>query len=156
MENVIIHICEVLAAEKSLYEILLTLAREKQEQILGNRVEELLETIKQEKETLQQIEIEEEKRADLLQGFAEGETSFGQICERADAATTDRLKLIREELLSTLEELTEINDVNKRLLQDVLHLNRQIFKSLSNESAGYGYHPEKAGEPSNMIMDKRA
>lgn len=157
MDNIITNIYEVLLEEKELYQALLMLAKIKQEQIIAGDVAELLKTIDVEKETLQSIELEEERRFGLLEELEVDNTSFGQICEMADPKTTDKLRELRQELLVVLEELSEINDANKRLLQDVLALNDQIFKSMTNDLGTYGYHPDNQNEVnSNVIMDKRA
>ena len=148
-------LCEVLKKEKSHYEALLKLAKIKQEQIVSNEVEELLATIEREKEILQNIEEEENKRMGYLGGFKESGDSFGQICQRADPATTGKLRKLRDDLLLLLEELAEINEINNRLLQDALNLNQMMFEGIADSPDRVNYDPAGPKDSNSMLLDKR-
>ncbi len=155
MESNISLLYGVLKKEKSLYETLLKLAKTKQEQIIANEVEALLETIEREKDILEKIEEEESKRAYYLESLAENGSSFPEICQRAGISTTGKLKGLRNDLLLLLDELAETNEINKRLLQDALGLNQMMFEGLAEGPERGNYDPARPAEPSSMLLDKR-
>lgn len=155
MESNISLLYGILKREKSLYETLLKLAKTKQEQIIANEVDALLETIEQEKEILQNIEEEENKRVNCLEALAENGSSFLAICQRAGISITDKLKGLRKDLLLLLDELAETNEINKRLLQDALGLNQMMFEGLAGGAERGNYDPARPTEPGSMLLDKR-
>ncbi|MCK8824171.1 flagellar protein FlgN [Fuchsiella alkaliacetigena] len=147
------NLIKILEVQYRLYQQLYRLSEEKQQIIIDNEVEELLEIIETEQEHLQKVEQLEAKRVETLEELAQqhslavSELDFARLIELLDCAETKaQLQELREKLLIQLRELQQLNDQNAGLIKQVLQLNDHTLQLLTNSELTKGSTYQKPGQ----------
>ncbi|ADL11796.1 flagellar protein FlgN [Acetohalobium arabaticum] len=152
---------EILQAEYQIYQELYRLSEEKQEIIIDNRVEDLLEIIEEEQKEVQKIDQLEGKRIDILEKIAaknslqEGELSFDKLIELISEPQKSQLQEIRSDILELLEELQEINEINANLIRESLQLTDYTLELLTNSNIGKTNTYQKPGDKGQDSSDQQ-
>lgn len=121
-------VTEILASQLEIYGRLLEAAKTKRDQVVANRVDLLEQTLQEEIELLSQIEDLEAERSVVMMsacdtlGIDPEEATIGLLAEKLPADESARLLKLRDSILSTLDELTSLSQVNERLIRDSLRL----------------------------------
>lgn len=152
---------EILQAEYQIYQELYQLSEEKQEIIIDNRVEDLLDIIEEEQEEVQKIDQLEGKRIDILEKIAaknslqEGELSFDKLMGLISEPEKSKLQEIRSDILELLEELQEIHDINANLIRESLQLTDYTLQLLTNSNIGKTNTYQKPGDKNQDSSDQQ-
>ena len=163
------NLIKILKVQYQLYQQLYQLSEEKQQAIIDNRVEDLLEILETEQQEMEKIEQLEEKRIETLEEFAQEnslvaeELSFTKLVDFLDCAETKaQLKEIRKQLLKQLAELQNLNDQNAGLVKQALELNNHTLQLLTDSDLTKGGTYQKPGQDkaknkqSRNIIDHQA
>ncbi|MBM7623029.1 flagellar protein FlgN [Sporohalobacter salinus] len=143
---------EILQAEYQIYQELYQLSEEKQEIIIDNQVDDLLEIIEEEQEEIKKIDKLEGKRIDVLEKIAaknslqKDELSFDKLMELINDPEKSKLEEIRTEILDLLEEIQETNKTNADLIRESLQLTDYTLQLLTDSDIGKTNTYKKPGD----------
>lgn len=121
-------VTEILASQLQIYTRLLEAAKNKRDQVIANRVDLLEQTLQEEIELLSQIEELEAERSVVMMSVCDAlgidpeEATLTLLAEKLPEDQSARLLELRDSILSTLDELSSLSQVNERLIRDSLRL----------------------------------
>lgn len=149
----------------ALYQNVLKLGYQKRDVLVENSVEELMEITKQEEILLLQLakldRIRQSVIQDLSQMYGLGDKKYTmyQLSEMTDQEMIYNLKEVDQELSKVVLELSQLNEVNKQLVDQGLLIANYSLNLLAQSTVGPTYHPnEKASSaPSaRTLFDSKA
>ena len=168
-DQLISHLIETLQDEYQYYQKLRDLADSKNDAIVANDVDKLSDLIENDKKVIETLDNLEAERNDILKemrdilGLDEGELEYEVLADNLSETWTEKLNEVREKLLKVMEELHEINEQNKVLLQEAIKLNNFSFQMISDvvEPNTQTYNnqknkKDKSNNKINRIIDRRA
>ncbi|MFW6309439.1 MAG: flagellar protein FlgN [bacterium] len=138
MKELVSNLITVLKNEFEYYQKLKDLAEIKNQAIIDNDVDELSQQIEKDKKVIETLDNLEEKRVDVLValreelGLEEGQLEYEVLIENISDRAGEELNRVREKLLQVMEELHQINEQNKVLLQEAIKLNNFSFNMIAN------------------------
>jgi len=115
------------------YQKLLELAYDKEEILVANDVERLVELNEKEEQVVEKIEDYDKKREEKLTQLGReleinsGNVKFSFILEGMEEDFKIQFKELRKELLEVMDELSEMNERNAVLLKEALHYNDFLY-----------------------------
>ncbi|MCC3145172.1 flagellar protein FlgN [Halanaerobium sp. Z-7514] len=131
-------LADILRVEKELYQKLFQAAQAKNEALLNNDIDQLLEEVEIDKKIIPLIEDKELARtktiAEIKKAFKieEDKDSYSALLKELPADWSAELNPLREELLSLTEEFNSLNKQNQLLLKQALELNQLSLQSILN------------------------
>lgn len=160
---------KILKGEYEIYQQLYRLSEEKQQIIIDNEVDDLLDIIEEEQAKIKKIDTLEEQRIEILQqiakenSFAEDELSFAKLMKIIpDQQDKSELKNIRQQILDLLEDIRDINETNANLIEESLKLNNYTLQLLTESNISKGNTYQKSGQQDQSdkqqqsIIDQKA
>ncbi|MFW6386514.1 MAG: flagellar protein FlgN [Bacillota bacterium] len=163
MEEKLSALMEILEEERDSFQILLEIAEDKKEKIIENEVEVLKEKVEKENDVISQLEDLEERRVDLVEelsaelGIEGDEIKYSRLIEELPGAWKEKLQPLRQELLSTIDEVHSQNQQNKMLIQEALKLNNfsmHVFTKIMDSDI-YNDKGAAKNNASRHIIDRR-
>ena len=147
------------------YKNLQKAANHKQEAIVENDIDELSSILSDEQNLLSDIKQLEKDRIDLLQKIAkennietnDKQISFNELVELFSDEEKKELRSIKDKLISILSELEEINEANRKLIEDSLIINAQNFEMIRNAVKKDNTYskPGKNNEDGDHYIDRK-
>ncbi len=147
------------------YKNLQETARKKQNTIIENDIEKLSSILSDEQNLLNDIEQLEKDRIDLLQKIADEnnidtndeQISFNELVDLFSDGEKKELRNIKDNLVSVLSELEEINEENRQLIEDSLMINAQNFEMIRNAVKKDNTYskPGKKSEDGDHYIDRK-
>lgn len=126
-------------------------AQKKQDLIIENQVEELLQLVDEEEEKSEIIQDLEAERMSIFKAIMGDQGTLSDLIARLEAAGEDnwkqRLISVREELLELLFELQSLNERNKVLVEEALTFNQFTMNLLRQVKGSRGQKYNKRGQP---------
>ena len=138
MEGILIKFITLIENEFSLYCTLLEIMQAEKEALVGSRIEELQERIKEKENLLLKIRILDEQRHKLLKKITNllGDKGEGltltRLSELIDEPLAARLKNSSSKLLAVTQSIQELNDSNRSLLIHSIDLVKGSLNLLTN------------------------
>lgn len=126
----------ILKEEKKLYQNLFEIAEGKNEALINNDTDKLLETVEDDREVISEIEAKEKERNDKINEIKSQfeieleKDSYSNLIKELPADWGERLKPIREELIELTDEFHNLNKQNQKLLEQALDLNQISFETI--------------------------
>lgn len=126
----------ILKEEKELYQELFEIAERKNEALVNNDTEKLLETVENDREVIAEIEKKEKLRSDKINEIkAEfklelAKDSYSNLIKELPADWGEELNPIREELIELTDKFHSLNEQNQKLLEQALELNQISFETI--------------------------
>ena len=126
----------ILTEEKALYQKLFEIAEEKNEALVNNDTDKLMEIIENDREIISDIEKKDRERNDRIQEIkAEFEIelekdSYSNLIKELPEDWGETLNPIREELIELTDEFHSLNEQNQKLLQQAIELNQISFETI--------------------------
>ncbi|PTV96841.1 FlgN protein [Halanaerobium saccharolyticum] len=126
----------ILKEEKELYQKLFEIAEAKNEALVNNDTDKLVETVENDREVISEIEAKDQQRNDKIQEIkAEFEIelekdSYSNLIKKLPAEWGETLNPIREELIELTDEFHNLNEQNQLLLTQALELNQLSFETI--------------------------
>ncbi|MDI3547015.1 MAG: hypothetical protein PWR10_667 [Halanaerobiales bacterium] len=149
----------LLKKEYEQYCLLQEKASLKQQAIINNDVEQLVDTLAAEQEILNLIEDLEAERQQYLKKIAEEsklekeEASFKELLALFPEEK-EELRELRKDILYVLKTLQQINEENRQLIQDCLQINNYSL-NLIRQAAGKG-NPMEDKKGAGQLIDHKA
>lgn len=149
----------------ALYQEILGLSYQKQEVLVQRNVNELEKIMKQEETLLFQgtkldkLSKSMIKELAVINGLTDQESTLSHIKQAADPNLVCNLEKIEQELHNVIQKMTEVNAVNKKLVEQGLLIVNYSLNLLAQSSVGPTYHPnEKASfvSPNKALFDSKA
>jgi flagellar biosynthesis/type III secretory pathway chaperone len=135
----------------ALYQEILKSSYQKREVLIQSNVNELKKIMKQEETLLYQITKLDRTSKNIIKELAviyclvDREATLSQIVSIADEDMVCDFKKIEQELYNVIRNITEVNVVNKKLVEQGLMVVNYSLNLLAQSSVGPTYHPnEKA------------
>ena len=152
---------EILKEEKALYQKLFEIAEEKNEALVNNDTDQLMEIIENDREVISDIEAKDEERNDKIQEIkAEFEIelekdSYSNLIKKLPENWGEALNPIREELIELTDEFHNLNEQNQKLLTQAIELNQTSFetivKSIKEQDTTYSKDAKTKKEQPRII-----
>jgi flagellar biosynthesis/type III secretory pathway chaperone len=126
----------ILKEEKELYQKLFEIAEAKNEALVNNDTDKLVETVENDREVISEIEAKDQERNDKIQEIkAEFEIelekdSYSNLIKKLPGEWGEALNSIREELIELTDEFHNLNEQNQLLLTQALELNQLSFETI--------------------------
>lgn len=149
----------------ALYQEILGLSYRKQEVLVQRNINELEKIMKQEETLLfqgtklEKISKSKIKELAVINGLSDQESTLSHIKQAADLNWVYNLEKIEHELHNVLQKMTEVNAVNKKIVEQGLLIVNYSLNLLAQNSVGPTYHPnEKASfvSPNKALFDSKA
>lgn len=149
----------------ALYQELLGLSYQKQEVLVQRNVHELEKIMKQEESLLYQgtklekISKSMIKELAVINGLTEKESTLSHIKQAADPNLVGNLEKIEHQLHDVIQKITEVNGVNKKLVEQGLLIVNYSLNLLAQSSVGPTYHPNEQASfvsPNKALFDSKA
>lgn len=154
----------ILKEEKELYQKLFEIAEVKNEALVNNDTDKLVETVTDDREVISEIEAKDQERNDKIQEIkAEFEIelakdSYSNLIEKLPAEWGEALNSIREELIELTDEFHSLNEQNQMLLTQALELNQisfeTIMENIKKEDTTYSKDAKVKKEQPRIINKK--
>ncbi len=146
--------CEILNEQLSLHEKLLSLSQEKKTILIKGSLPDLERIIKEEHKLIQEVKYLERDRLAMVKQLAEAlkisadRITISFLTEvMQDEASKERLQRIKGNLEEVVKELTEVNQLNAKLLEqslEYIHATMDAITADPEEDLLYS-HPVKQG-----------
>ncbi|MEC9487922.1 MAG: flagellar protein FlgN [Halanaerobium sp.] len=140
----------VLEEEVAFYREMSQIAQRKQEMIVENQVEDLLEIVDEEMEKAEGLDGLEEERVEIFQQLMGDGSTLSDLIKylglSGEKLWEDRFSEIREELLELLFELQSQNERNKVLVEEALTLNQFTMNILRQVRGKRAQKYDKRGQ----------
>jgi len=127
---------EILKEEKALYQKLFEIAEAKNEALVSNNTDKLMETVENDREVISDIEAKDQERNDKIQEIKTDfeieleKDSYSNLIKRLPEDWGEALNPIREELIELTDEFHSLNEQNQKLLEQALELNQISFDTI--------------------------
>jgi flagellar biosynthesis/type III secretory pathway chaperone len=147
------------------YQEILKSSYQKREVLVQSNVNELKKIMKQEETLFYQVTKLDKtsksiiKEIAVIYGLTERESTLPQLVSIADEDMVCDFKKIEQELYNVIRKITEVNVVNKKLVEQGLMIVNYSLNLLAQSSVGPTYHPnEKASfvSPNKALFDSKA
>ena len=130
MAGIIFDLAEVLTDQKTCYEGLLTLANYKEEAVKDKNLDVLSQVVQREEEFIGRVSLLDRKRESIIKdvalvmGMDARSLTLTQLIHKLNnqAEITQQLTILREDILTLMEQLKKQNTLNTTLLQQSLEL----------------------------------
>jgi len=126
----------ILKEEKELYQKLFEIAEAKNEALVNNDTDKLVETVENDREVISEIEAKDQQRNDKIQEIKAEfkieleKDSYSNLIKKLPAEWGEALNPIREELIELTDEFHNLNEQNQLLLTQALELNQLSFETI--------------------------
>ncbi|MGP3778851.1 flagellar protein FlgN [Halanaerobium saccharolyticum] len=126
----------ILKEEKELYQKLFEIAEAKNEALVNNDTEKLVETVENDREVISEIEAKDQERNDKLQEIKTEfeivleKDSYSNLIKKLPGEWGESLNPIREELIELTDDFHDLNEQNQLLLKQALELNQLSFETI--------------------------
>ena len=126
----------ILKEEKNLYQKLFEIAEEKNEALVNNEIDKLIEIVENDREVIADIEAKDQERNDKIQEIKTEfeikleKDSYSNLIEKLPEDWGEALNPIREELIELTDEFHSLNEQNQKLLEQALELNQISFETV--------------------------
>lgn len=151
----------ILKEEKALYQKLFEIAEEKNEALVNNDTDKLMEIVEDDRDVIANIEAKDKERNDKIQEIkAEFEIelekdSYSSLIEKLPEGWGEDLNPIREELIELTDEFHNLNEQNQKLLEQAIDLNQTSFetivKSIKDQDTTYSKDAKSKKEQPRII-----
>jgi len=151
----------ILKEEKALYQKLFEIAEEKNEALVSNNTDKLMEIVENDRAVISDIEAKDQERNDKIQEIkAEFEIelekdSYSNLIEKLPENWGEALNPIREELIELTDEFHSLNEQNQKLLTQAIELNKisfdTIVKSIKEQDTTYSKDAKVKKEQPRII-----
>ncbi|TDO95218.1 FlgN protein [Halanaerobium saccharolyticum] len=151
----------ILKEEKALYQKLFEIAEEKNEALVNNDTDRLMEIVENDREVIADIETKDKERNDKIQEIKEEfeieleKDSYSSLIEKLPEGWGEDLNPIREELIELTDESHELNEQNQKLLEQAIELNQisfeTIVKSIKEQDTTYSKDAKLKKEQPRII-----
>lgn len=127
---------KILKEEKALYQQLFEIAEAKNEALVNNDTDKLVEIVENDREVIAEIETKDEQRNNKIQAIKSEfeieleKDSYSNLIEKLPEAWGELLNPLREELIELTDEFHNLNEQNQKLLDQALELNQLSFKTI--------------------------
>jgi len=128
----------ILKEEKALYQKLFEIAEEKNEALVNNDTDKLMEIVENDREVIADIEAKDKERNDKIQEIKDEfeieleKNSYSSLIEKLPEGWGEDLNPIREELIELTDEFHNLNEQNQKLLEQAIDLNQTSFETIVN------------------------
>jgi flagellar biosynthesis/type III secretory pathway chaperone len=126
----------ILKEEKELYQKLFEIAEAKNEALVNNDTDKLVETVENDREVISEIEAKDQQRNDKIQEIKAEfkieleKDSYSNLIKKLPGEWGEALNSIREELIELTDEFHNLNEQNQLLLTQALELNQLSFETI--------------------------
>jgi flagellar biosynthesis/type III secretory pathway chaperone len=126
----------ILKEEKELYQKLFEIAEAKNEALVNNDTDKLVETVENDREVISEIEAKDQQRNDKIQEIKAEfkieleKDSYSNLIKKLPGEWGEALNPIREELIELTDEFHNLNEQNQLLLTQALELNQLSFETI--------------------------
>ncbi|PUU87744.1 flagellar protein FlgN [Halanaerobium sp.] len=151
----------ILEEEKALYQKLFEIAEAKNEALVNNDTDRLMEIVENDREVIADIEKKDKERNDKIQEIkAEFEIelekdSYSNLIEKLSQGWGEKLNPIREELIELTDDFHSLNEQNQKLLEQAIELNQisfeTIVKSIKEQDTTYSKDAKVKKEQPRII-----
>ena len=151
----------ILKDEKELYQELFEIAERKNEALVNNDTDKLMETVKNDREVISEIEAKDQDRNDKIQeikaefGLELEKDSYSNLIKKLPDDWGEALNPIREELIELTDEFHSLNEQNQKLLKQALELNQisfeTIMQKIKDEDTTYSKNNSEKKEQPRII-----
>ncbi|AIF53662.1 flagellar protein FlgN [Pelosinus sp. UFO1] len=147
-----------------LYQEILGLSVQKRDILVQNNVKDLEKNMKQEENLLFQVTKFDRIRKSMIKdlavmyGLPDKEATLSGISQVADQDLVSNLNDIKNELQSVILKIAEVNDVNKKLVEQGLLIVNYSLNLLAQSSVGPTYHPNEKNSfvsPNKAMFDSK-
>ena len=127
---------KILKEEKALYQKLFEIAEEKNEALVNNDTDSLMEIVENDREVISDIEAKDQERNDKIQDIKTEfeitleKDSYSNLIKELPEDWGEDLNPIREELIELTDEFNSLNEQNQKLLQQAIELNQISFETI--------------------------
>ena len=127
---------KILKAEKVLYQQLFEIAEEKNEALVANDTDKLIEIVEKDREVIADIETKDQERNDKIQEIKTEyeieleKDSYSNLIKKLPADWGKALNPIREDLIELTDEFHNLNEQNQKLLEQAIELNQISFETI--------------------------
>lgn len=144
-------IIDTLKKQLLLHRSLLQLARQKQEAIKQNRIDDLNRIVRDEQKHIHAVAILEKQRKN------DSEEPLSDLLPQLSPADRHAAEALRDETIAVINELKQTNDLNRELLEQSLQLVHLQLDLLAPPEAG-NYRPDQDedGPPPSSLFDSKA
>ncbi len=155
LEKLLKQLKQLLKQEYRYYRRLDRLATAKKEAIIDNSIQDLGSVLKEEQQIIEQIDLLEKERQQLLAKMEfqfreklsdyEAEFNFTFLLEHLSDKKVDGLREIRDKLLIIIDQLHQKNVKNRMLLEEAIKLNNFSYKMITSilEPENNTYNPDQ-------------
>ena len=145
-----------LQEQTQIYKDLQELAREKNAVLIAADTEKLSEITKEEWRLLKKAGKLETARMKLIAVHSAGQPNeldtLDKLIDRAESNEQEQLKVIKEDLLSTIENYKELNELNRQLLEIHLEYTDYMLNVFSQVNS-YGNSYDSSGNENDHYSD---
>ncbi|SFM38054.1 flagellar protein FlgN [Pelosinus propionicus] len=147
------------------YQAIFELSLQKREVLVQRNISELEMIMKQEENLCFEVARLDKIRKSIIQelaaiyGITEMKSALSQLIEAADQDEIGNLKNVEQEFTTIILKISEVNNVNKELVEQGLLIVNYSLNLLAQSSVGPTYHPnEKASfaPPNKSLFDSKA
>lgn len=147
------------------YQVIFELSLQKREVLVHSNVPGLESIMKQEENLCFEVTRLDKMRKSIIQelaaiyGIADAKIDLSQLVEVADQDAIGKLRNVEQELSTIIFKISEVNNVNKQLVEQGLLIVNYSLNLLAQSSVGPTYHPnEKASfvPPNKSLFDSKA
>mgnify|MGYP006303306587 CR=1 FL=1 len=151
----------ILKEEKELYQKLFEIAEEKNEALVSNDTDKLMETVNNDREVIPEIEKKEKERNEKINEIKSEfkieleKDSYSNLIAKLPEDWGEDLNPIREELIELTDEFHSLNEQNQKLLKQALELNQlsfeTIMQNIKDEDTTYSKNNNEKKEQPRII-----
>lgn len=148
-----------------MYQAIFELSLQKREVLVQRNVPGLETVMKQEENLCFEVTRLDKIRKSIIQelaaiyGITDTKIALSQLVQMADQDEIEIFKNVEQELTSILFKISEVNNVNKELVEQGLLIVNYSLNLLAQSTVGPTYHPnEKASfaPPNKSLFDSKA
>ncbi|MBP2657542.1 MAG: FlgN family protein [Firmicutes bacterium] len=148
-----------------MYQAIFELSLQKREVLVQSNVPGLETIMKQEENLCFEVTRLDKIRKSIIQelaaiyGITDTKITLSQLVQMADQDEIGNFKNVEQELTSIIFKISEVNNVNKELVEQGLLIVNYSLNLLAQSSVGPTYHPnEKASfvPPNKALFDSKA
>ncbi|WP_273831723.1 flagellar protein FlgN [Guptibacillus sedimenti] len=149
---------EVMGEMILLHDKLIVLSEEKKEALVERDVKRLTEIMNKEKELLQKLRVNEEKRQQMTENLAGRDQTLKQVLGLLSPPVKRMVENRAADLKEKAEKLQSMNNVNEELLRDGMAFVHHMIGHLTttNQSITYGRPNQKPLQTPRGYFDTKA
>lgn len=163
MSKAIQQLKEALRQEYDLYVVLLELADQKTMMVVRNKVQDLEQLTLKEQQFIREMGRFEQIRQSLLSHFAQ-EKELAEVPQNLSALLSflsqeeaEAIETLREKLVSAIQEISEKNQLNEKLIEQSLHFIQINLEALTELETGnpYSHKADPKSKETRRIFDAK-